>query len=210
MVSVFRLQERLDDESVQSYYRAIEERNRALEAEADLVRAAGATAHSHVVVSTTAFRGLVSAAETTRATLLLTGWPAHGPAEAEEALADSLDRHLRTHLVLFKEEGPVPAGRILVLLDHTPHGNLAFTVASRLTAAWDAELTVATVVSPHADEEERLAAEDGIEAEVGVSVRATVRAIPAATPLDALLEESERVPKRCVSPNLRVPKPPWL
>lgn len=192
VVSVFRLQERLDDDSVESYYRAIEERNRTLEAEVDLVREAGATAYSHVVVSTTAFRGLVSATETTRATLLVTGWPAHGPVEAEEALADSLDRHLRTHLVLFKEQGPIPAPRILVLMDDTLHGDLAFALGSRLTAAWGSELTVAAVVDPRADEDERLAAEDRIEAEIGVSVRATVRAIPAASPAQTLEQEAKR------------------
>lgn len=192
VVSVFRLEERLDDASVQSYYQAIEERNRTLEAEADLVREAGATAHSHVVVSTTAFRGLVSAAETTRATLLLIGWPAHGPAEAEEALAESLDRHLRTHLVLFKEQGPIPAGRILVVVDESAHGELALLVGSRLTEAWNADLTVATVLGPDADEEERLAVEEDLEDALGVSIRATVRAIPSSTPVEALLEEAER------------------
>ncbi|MGD8362187.1 MAG: universal stress protein, partial [Gemmatimonadota bacterium] len=192
VVSVYRLAERLDDASVQSYYEAIEERNRALKAEAALVREAGATVDSHVLVATTAFRGLVSAAETTRATLLLAGWPAHGPGEAEEALAWSLDRHLRAHLVLFREAGPLPARRLLALVDDTPHGQLALLVASRLTFAWEADLTVATVIPPDADEEERIRVEDELDAELGVSVRARVRAIPAASPGEALLEESHR------------------
>jgi hypothetical protein len=51
---------------------------------------------------------------------------------------------------------------------------------------------VASVVDPDADEDERLAAEDRIEAEIGVSVRATVRAIPAATPAEALEQEAQR------------------
>jgi amino acid transporter len=192
VVSVYRLQERLDDASVQSYYEAIEERNRALRAEAGLVREAGATVDSHVLVATTAFRGLVSAAETTRANLLIAGWPAHGPREAEEALALSLDRHLRTHLLLFREAGPVPAQRVLVLVDDTPHGELALLVASRLTFAWKADLTVAAVIAPGADEEERIRVEDELEAELGVSIRASVRAIPMASPTEALLGESDR------------------
>jgi amino acid transporter len=192
VVSVYRLEERLDDASVQSYYEAIEERNRALKAEADLVREAGATVDSHVLVATTAFRGLVSAAETTRANLLIAGWPAHGPRAAEEALAWSLDRHLRTHLLLFREAGPVPARRVLVLVDDTPHGELALLVASRLTFAWKADLTVAAVISPGADEEERIRVEDELEAELGVSIRASVRAIPMASPTEALLGESDR------------------
>jgi hypothetical protein len=192
VVSVYRLEERLDDASVQSYYQAIEERNQALRAEAEWVREAGATAHSHVVVATTAFRGLVSAAETTRATLLITGWPAHGPREPEEALAWSLDRHLRAHLVLFREATPVPAKRILVLVDDTPHGELARLVATRLTAAWRADLTVARIIFPDADEEERIRVENDLEADLGVSVRASVRAIPTASPTEALLDESDR------------------
>ncbi|MGD2070792.1 MAG: amino acid permease, partial [Gemmatimonadota bacterium] len=192
VVSVYRLEERLDDTSVQTYYEAIEERNRALRAESELVRESGATVDAHVLVSTTAFRGLVSAAETTRAALMLVGWPGHGPREAEEALAWSLDRHLRAHLVLFREAGAVPAKRVLVLVDDGIHGELALLVASRLTSAWHADLTVATLIAPDADEEERIRAEGGLEADVGVSIRAAVRAIPGASPVDALVAESER------------------
>jgi amino acid transporter len=193
VVSVFRLTERLDEGSAQSYYEAIEERNRALERESSLVREAGATVNSHVLVSTTAFRGLVSAAETTGANLLLTGWPGHGPQEAEEALAASLDRYLRTHLVLFREDGPVPASRILVLADDSPHGELALLVASRLTAAWEADLTVGSLIDPHADEAMRLQMEADLEADLGVSIRARVRAIPAQSPLEALQDEARGV-----------------
>jgi amino acid transporter len=192
VVSVFRLQERLDDVSAQSYYEAIEERNRALEAESHQVREAGATVDSHVLVATTAFRGLVSAVETTRAALLLIGWPGHGPGAAEGDLTESLDRYLRTHLVLFREEGPIPARRILVLRDETPHGDLALLVGSRLTAAWEADLTVARLIDEHGDEEERLAAERALEDDVGVSVRASVRAIPGSSPVGALRDEADR------------------
>ncbi|MGD2120710.1 MAG: universal stress protein [Gemmatimonadota bacterium] len=192
VVSVYRLAERLDESSVQSYYESIKERSRSLDAESHLVREFGATANSHVLVSSTAFRGLVTAAETTGATLLLIGWPGHGPAEAEEALAPSLDRHLRSHLVLFREEGPVPARRILCLVDQSAHGELALRVASRLTSAWNAELTVAAAISANANEEERLRVEGDLDVELGVSIRAAVRAIPTHSPADALKEEAER------------------
>ncbi len=186
VVSIFRLLERLDDLSVQSYYDSIEERNQSLQAVTDVVREAGATVRSHVLVSATAFRGLVTAVETTRASLLLSGWPGHGPKAGEEALATSLDRHLRTHIVLFREDGPVPAQRILVLMDPSPHGELALLVGSRLAAAWAAELTVASVVPEDADEEARLQAEGTLEADVGISVRAAVRVIPATSRLEAM------------------------
>lgn len=188
VVSVFRLEARLDEESAQAYYAAIEERNQALKAESALVRELGATVRSHVLVSTTAFRGLVSAVETTGADLLLTGWPGHGPRQAEENLISSLDRYLRAHLVLFREDGPVPARRILCLVDKSPHGELALAVASRLTSAWSSDLTVATVIDAGANEEERLKAEGDLEADIGVSIRARVRAIPAPSPVGALLE----------------------
>jgi len=191
VVSVFRLADRLDEASAQSYFEAIEERNQALKAESGLVRELGATVKSHVLVSTTAFRGLVSAAETTGASLLLAGWPGHGPQEAEERLVSSLDRYLRTHLVLFREDGPVPAGRILTLMNDTPHGHLAFVVGSRLTSAWGARLTVASVIRLDASEEERLKAEADLEANVGVSIRARVRAIPASTTVEGIVEEAE-------------------
>ncbi len=192
VVSVFRMEGRLDDASVQSYYETIEQRNRVLEAESRIVREAGATVDSHVLVAATAFRGLVSAAETSRATLLVTGWPAHGPAEAEHALPDSLDRHLRTHLVLFREDGSVPAPRILVLLDEGPDSDLSLLLSSRLVAAWGSELTVARIIAPDASEDERIEAEQALEAELGVSVRAQVRAIPSASPEAALAREAAR------------------
>ncbi|MFH1765473.1 MAG: amino acid permease [Gemmatimonadota bacterium] len=186
VVSIFRLLDRLDDLSVQSYYDSIEERNQSLLAVTDVVREAGATVRSHVLVSATAFRGLVTAVETTGASLLLSGWPGHGPKAGEEALATSLDRHLRTHIVLFREDGPVPAQRIMVLMDPSTHGELALLVGSRLAAAWAAELTVASVVPEDADEEARVQAEGILEADVGISVRAAVRIIPATSRLEAL------------------------
>ncbi len=192
VVSVFRLERRLDDDSVQSYYRAIEERRRALEAESRWVREAGATVRSHVLVSTTAFRGLVTAAETTGASLLLAGWPGHGPQARETALAESLDRHLRAHVLLFREDAPLPARRILVLVDSGTHGELGMVVASRLTAAWSAELTVASWVPTDASEEERSKVEDDLEASLGVTVRARVRALPGTSPEEAVASEADR------------------
>jgi amino acid transporter len=192
VVSIFRLLERLDDLSVKSYYDSIEERNQSLDAVTDLVREAGATVRSHVLVSATAFRGLVTAVETTRASLLLSGWPGHGPKAGEEALATSLDRHLRAHIVLFREDGPVPAQRIMVFMDPGPHGDLALLVGSRLAAAWGADLTVATRVPEDADEEARLQAEASLEADVGISVRAKVRVIPAASQLEAVASVSNQ------------------
>jgi amino acid transporter len=192
VVSIFRIAERLDDLSVQSYYDSIEERNRSLAAVTDLVREGGATVRSHVLVSVTAFRGLVSAVETTRASLLLSGWPGHGPKAGEEALATSLDRHLRTHLVFFREDGSVPARRILVFLDPGPHGDLALLVGSRLAAAWGADLTVAARVPQYADEEVRLQTEAALEADVGISVRAAVRVIPARSQLEAVTSVSDQ------------------
>ncbi len=192
VVSVYRLQERLDDTSVQSYYESIEERNRALEAESGIVREAGAKVRSHVLVATTALRGLVSAAQATNATLLLAGWPGHGPREGEGALADSLDRYLRTHLVFFREDGPVPARAILALVDDTPHGELTTLVATRLTAAWNASLTVAAAIGPDADDEARVRVEADLEAQIGISIRAATRAISASSPEQALFDEAGR------------------
>jgi hypothetical protein len=85
----------------------------------------------------------------------------------------------------------VPAKRILVLVDSSPHGDLALLVASRLTAAWSADLTVAAAIPSHASEEERLRVEGDLDVEVGVSIRATVRAIPTRSPVEALKEEAE-------------------
>lgn len=190
VVSIFRLAERLDDLSIKSYYDSIEERNQSLDAVTDLVREAGATARSHVLVAATAFRGLVTAVETTRASLLLSGWPGYGPKAGEEALATSLDRHLRTHLVLFREEGPVPAKRILVFMEPGPHGELALLVGSRLASAWGADLTVAATVPEDADEDLRLQAEGTLEADVGISVRAAIRVIPAGSRMEAVMSVS--------------------
>jgi amino acid transporter len=192
VVSIYRLEGRLDDASVHSYYEAVDERNHVLESESRLVREAGASVDSHVLVTTTAFRGLVSAVETTRASVLLMGWPGYGPAEAESSLADSLDRYVRAHLLVFKEDGPVPARRILVLLDESPHGDLALLVASRLASAWKGDLTVTRQLDAGADEAERIEAEHDLETDLGVSVRAKVRAVPAASPVEVLQSEATR------------------
>lgn len=192
VVSVFRLEQRLDDDAVASYYQSIEERRRALDGVSHWVREAGASVRSHVLVSTTAFRGLVTAAETTGASMLLAGWPGHGPRAREDALADSLDRHLRAHLVLFREDTSIPARQILVLVDSGAHGELGLVLASRLTSAWASELTVAALVPADASDEERSRVEDDLEAGLGVSVRARVRALPGATALEALEEEAHR------------------
>jgi len=181
MVSVHRLEQQVSDGALRSYYDTIEERNRVLEVESAPIRAAGARVASHVVVASTAFRGLLSAAETSRASLLIGGWPGRGPRSPEEGLVPSLDRYLRTHIILFRDAGPIPARRILAIVDETSHGSLARVVGSRLASAWSAELTVATVMPADADEESRLAEEARLEAELGVSVRADVRAIPASS-----------------------------
>ncbi|MDX1495369.1 MAG: hypothetical protein R3253_14980, partial [Longimicrobiales bacterium] len=58
--------------------------------------------------------------------------------------------------------------------------------------AWSAELTVATLIAPDASDEERSRMEDEVEAGLGVSVRASVRALPAASAAEAIRREASR------------------
>jgi amino acid transporter len=168
------------DALLTGYYQTIQARNATMQRlVADLASSRRSVA-SHVPVATSVFYGLISAAQASSANTVLVGWPeptAQGTAEPR--LLAALDRYLRAHILVFREQGPVPAGSILAVADGGIHGELATSIASQLAAAWRARLTVASLVPVGAGEAEIARAEGELELRVDRMSRAGVRAIPA-------------------------------
>jgi hypothetical protein len=177
VVNVFlsHFREGSSEEIINKYYQTIDQRNRVLQEAAAPIIQAGGRAISHVPLTGSVFGGLVSAAEASGASLVFLGWPDRDNLR----LLDRLDLHLRAHLLVLREAGPLPAGNILALLDESIHGELALLCAARLANTWNAALSVASLVEEQASHESQLEAEAALEERVGDRVRATVRAIPA-------------------------------
>jgi len=170
----------VSDEVLSSYYQTIQARNDALREAAAVIQSSGAQVASHVPVANSVFYGLMSSAEASHAAIALLGWPHRTPEGADRMpLLAALDRYLRAHMLVLRQEGPIPAGSILAIIRPGMHGDLALLTAVQLTNAWRAHLTVAAVVSPDADEQAIADTEQELDSRVGDLARADVRAIPA-------------------------------
>jgi len=188
-VFVVDREDEVNDDVLTSYYQTIHERSDALERAAAAIPSSGARVTSHVPAAASVFYGLMTAAEASRAALVVLGWP-EPTADGSDpmALVAALDKYLRAHVLVLREQGPVPASSILAIVDASIHGDLTLLTAARLANAWQAELTAGTLIAPDAAEDEITAAEEGLEARVGDLVRADVSAIPAASLADAAAE----------------------
>lgn len=180
----------LTEQLLEQYYSVLEERERTLRSASEPIIQAGAHAHSHVLVSPSVLYGLLSAVESSRASLLLLGWP-----EAEEGrtpatdLIAALDRYLRAHILILRQRTPIPAGTILALIDDSIHGDLALLAAARLTNMWMAKLTVAGLAPENADAEAIARLEEALEDRVGDMARASIRVVPTPSVRQALLAQ---------------------
>lgn len=192
-IFVLRGEERLRQEVFDRYVGTIGEREEALRRTVEPITRTGVRVTSHVAPAQTVLRGIVSATEVARASLLLLGWPEPGPEGGGGIeLYSDLERTVRTHLLVFREGGITPPRRVLVLVDRTSHAQLALLLAARASAAWGAELVAATVVPRDADADACAEAEADLEARIGTTVWTRVRAL-AAESVEEAVREAARV-----------------
>ena len=158
----------------------IELRNRALETAAAPLLRAGAKVKSHVPVANSVFCGVLSAAQASGASIVFVGWPdeSHSYAGAL-SLVGAFDEFLHAHLLVFREEGPVPASRLLALVDDSMHGDLALLCATRLANAWGCRLSVASVLPEDASDEQSAEVDAALDMRVSDLARTSVRAVRA-------------------------------
>lgn len=183
-VNVFTVngQQEFDEELVADYYGTIESRSAALSSVAASIETGRAEIGSHVPVAGSVFYGLLSAQQASQASTVLLGWPEEDAAQdAGRALVELTERYIRAHLMVFREQAPVPADDILAIIDETDHGELALMAAARLATEWGSDLSVGGLVGEGASEEEIAEAEERIEERVGELVKATVRTIASHT-----------------------------
>jgi hypothetical protein len=180
----------MEEKQLEEYYSVVQEREAALEEVADSLRGYGAEAVSLVPVTASLFYGLVTSAQASHAALAMVGWP--GEQRADQPAVDlvgSLDDHLRTHLLVLRETGAVPAQRI-VAFPQENDGDLVIPVAARLANEWHAELTFAAWVPSGTGAEAIIDVEEELEQRAGDVARYGVRAVEAETYPDAILSEA--------------------
>lgn len=190
-VFVLKSEERLRQDVYDRYTATIAEREDELRRVVEpFTRTVQVT--SHVTPSQTALRGIVSAVEVSRASLLYLGWPEAGPegGGAQLDLHRDLERSARTHLLVYRPGGISPPRRIVVLDDKTPHSRLALLLAARAAAAWDAELVACALVPQDADMEAVADAEAELDARIGAVVPNEVRSLAADSVAVAVREMS--------------------
>lgn len=167
-------------QAMAGYYETIALRNRALETAAAPLLRAGARVKSHVPVANSVFCGVLSAAQASGASIVFLGWPDESHSYAGTlSLVGAFDEFLHAHLLVFREEGPVPASRLLGLVDDSMHGDLALLCATRLANAWDCRLSVASVLPEDASDEQLAEVEGGLDMRVSDLARTSVRAVRA-------------------------------
>ncbi len=137
------------------YQETVGKREAALRRAAEPLARTGVVVTSHVAPAQTALRGIVSATEVSRASLLFLGWPEPGPdgGAGQVELFRDLERTTRAHLIVFRPGGITPPRRVFVLSDDSADGQLALLLAARAAASWDAQLVAATLVPADTDPE---------------------------------------------------------
>ncbi len=192
-VNVFRVppDEDMSEAVFERYYQTIEQRNERLQAASKPVREAGGEATSHVLISPSVFQALLSAAETSHSSTVILGWPQPGEGrEKQMKLFDSLDRHLRSHLLVLKDREPIPAPDLLAIIDNSRHGELALLAATRMANEWNANLTVGTVLPEDAGQQHIDRVEEDLDERIGDTVRANIRAIISPSLVEAAHSEA--------------------
>ena len=190
-VFVMKSEERLRQEVLGRYLSAVEERENMLRQAVLPLARTGVRVTSHVAPAQTALRGIISATEVARASLLFLGWPEPGPDGAGQVeLFRDLERTARAHLLIFRPGGIRPPRRVMVLADHTADAELARLLATRAAESWQAELVLATLVPEDSDADARAEAEAALEARIGTTVWSKVKALPAGSVSAAVVEAS--------------------
>ena len=190
-IFVLKSEERLRQEVYDRYSATIAERERELKRVVAPFKGLGVQVTSHVTPAQTALRGIVSAVEVSRASLLYLGWPEPGPdGSGQLDLHRDLESSARTHLLVYRPGGVSPPRRIVVLDDKSPHARLALLLAARAAAAWDAELVACALVSADADMEALVEAEAELDARMGAILPNEVRSLAADSVVSAVREMS--------------------
>ena len=183
--------ERLRQEVYDRYTATITERENQLNRVIEPLARTGVPVTSHVTPSQTALRGIVSAIEVSRASLLYLGWPELGPdGSGQVDLHRDLERSARTHILVYRPGGITPPRRIVVLDDKTTDARLALLLAARAAASWNAELVVRALVPADSDMEVIVEAEAELDARIGAIVPSEVRALAADSATFAVREMS--------------------
>ncbi|MEA3403479.1 MAG: amino acid permease [Armatimonadota bacterium] len=188
-VNVFSVEEaeRIDEDVLAGYYDTIEARSAALASAAAAIDGSGAEIASHVPVAASVFYGLLSAQQASRASAVLLGWPEPADSDVNRIeLMSALERYMRAHLLVLREQAPIPADDILAIIDESRHGGLGLMPGARLANAWGADLSVGTLVGAGAGEQLIADTEERLEERVGDLVKASVRTIASHS-----LEEAE-------------------
>jgi len=84
--------------------------------------------------------------------------------------------------LLLREEGPIPPRRIVVFVGGDPHADLALLMATRMSTAWRAELSVISLLPPDTPAEDLETAELDLAEEMTDYVRASFSSASADSP----------------------------
>jgi len=181
-VFVADVERAMEEEVLEQYYQTIERRHEALRQATDALGTSRARFISHVPLAASPFCGLLSAAQASKASAVIVGWPEpEEEPEASRTLLRLLDRYLRCHLMVFRQQGPIPSDRVAAVVDQGPGADLALLTAARLANRWRVPLLAARTVPPDTPAEVQQQIEEALDALVGELARATAQALPAAT-----------------------------
>ncbi len=169
---------RLTPDVIELHRATIRERTAQLVRATEPIALAGARVTSHVPVSTTALRGLVSAVEISDATLAVLGWPAPGPDQPQQAtLMDDLVTLTRAHVLVLREGRAWPPPDVQVLVSAGEKAMLALAVAARLANSWQCPLAVVLVVPEGLSSEAESEAENVLRERLREYGRATLQTV---------------------------------
>ncbi len=191
-VNVFAVDEqaRVDEDIIAGYYDTIETRAAILGSVASLIDTGGAEMGSHVPVAASVFYGLLSAQRASRASAVMLGWPeGDGPEHERMPLLAALEKYMHAHMIVFREQGPIPTKDMLAIIDESAHGELALMTAARLANEWKSDLSIGGLIG-EASDEQVAGLEERLEERVGDLVNATVRSV-ASDSLRELEREAE-------------------
>lgn len=177
----------LADDVLDSYHRTLADRQAALREQTARIVPDDIKVTSLVPMAVAVAPATLSTCEVSHASLLFLGWPApHAQEQGRYPLLVELARHANAPLLALREDGSVPAADVAVLLRDDRSGRLALGLAARLAAAWDVPLGVWTRVAEDATDGDVIEAEAAVEERVFEVTRARVRAVRAASDLDAV------------------------
>lgn len=192
-LNVFVLQsdERLRQDTFDRYRSTVEAREAELRALVAPLGQMGVRVTSHVAAAQTALRGIVSAVDVARASILFLGWPEPGPDGVRQLdLHADLDHSVRSHLLVYRAGGVSPPRNVRVLSDGSADAELAVLLAARAASYWNAQLVVSALVPADADGEERTMAEAALDASMGGTVLGETDVLAAGSVVGAVQEAS--------------------